>query len=185
MARNHSKQQVRTLLALPTQYNELKKYTIYLVNKHMVKYIQIRLKAPTWFTGSAVAAVACGQADALTDNRIAHGCRHGAHVVTETWLTSTCGIGRTQVVGVRGALITPQPLYVVFTHALARGLVANMCAIHRAPELTLARQTAQRVSAIQIVVSIQAHVTAPALCVRFALTLSGYRITGGTRNGSV
>lgn len=151
----------------------------------MVRYIQIRLKAPTWFTGSAVSAVAHGQADALTANRVAHGSRHGAHVVTVTWLTSMRGIGRTQVVGVSGASITLQSLYVVFTHALARGLVANIGAVHRAPGLTLARQTAQRVSAVQTVVSIPAHVTPLALCVRFALTLSGYRITGGTRNGSV
>lgn len=34
-------------------------------------------------------------------------------------------------------------------------------------------------------VSVPAHVTPTALCVRFALTLSGYRITGGTENRSV
>lgn len=96
-----------------------------------------------------------------------------------------CGIGRTQAVGVNGASITPQPLYVVFTRALARVLVAHIWAIDCASELALARQTAQRIAAVQTVVSVPAHVTLSALSVRFALALSWYRIAGGTENGSV
>lgn len=48
----------------------------------------------------------------------------------------------------------------------------------------MARQAAQRVAALQGVVSITAQVTSLASHVRFALTLSGNRVAGSTRYGS-